>query len=540
MDVAPAHLSTSKPNKRAKLEGPKAKLSNNSQPGAVYSIFTKPTPRPLEVPLLPSLHVEDHISIASSVPSSSCTSPILRVGTAQPHAGSSREEAILVDSSPVRHIKAPRLGTTKARNHPKQEPNPPFLAFPSDSHVQGPQTSFSVQHSLLSRPGRVQSALVMNGSGLAAIHFPEMVEPDPTPLQVVTHSDHIAALEGLLKESNGHPAVQRLLDHARDAGNTPTQAHGDHLSWTEKWRPTVADQVLGNEDTSRYLRDWLAVLQLGGASFSSSVGPTTNPVDGKRQRKTGGSSSKPSAKRVVDRTIRRKRARVDSEDEEDNWIAPDSEDPYDFQTDGLEDEMLLVPTRQLADGQTPHITIASTTERFSFDDYLANTILLTGPSGSGKTAAVFACAAELGYEVFEVYPGIGRRGGAELERLIGDVGKNHLVNATEASNKPADKLKSRGPPAISSILDSLVITSSHNAAASSSVQGPSSHPFVGQSIVLIEEADILFKDDINFWTTTKSIIKDCHRPVIITCNGESTVLLLAYSHAIHQIPLLCR
>ncbi|EGO27518.1 hypothetical protein SERLADRAFT_446751 [Serpula lacrymans var. lacrymans S7.9] len=65
--------------------------------------------------------------------------------------------------------------------------------------------------------------------------------------------------------------------------------------------------------------------------------------------------------------------------------------------------------------------------RHDFTDLLTNTILLSGPPGCGKTAAVYACAEELGYEVFEVYPGIGRRNGASLDSLIGDVGKNHLI-----------------------------------------------------------------------------------------------------------------
>ncbi|KIY49206.1 hypothetical protein FISHEDRAFT_25929, partial [Fistulina hepatica ATCC 64428] len=59
---------------------------------------------------------------------------------------------------------------------------------------------------------------------------------------------------------------------------------------------------------------------------------------------------------------------------------------------------------------------------------LTNTMLLVGPFGSGKTAAVYACAEELGWDVFEVYPGVGRRNGANVENLVGDVGRNHIVH----------------------------------------------------------------------------------------------------------------
>lgn len=58
---------------------------------------------------------------------------------------------------------------------------------------------------------------------------------------------------------------------------------------------------------------------------------------------------------------------------------------------------------------------------------LTNTIVIVGPHGSGKTSSVYACAQELGFEVFEVYPGIGRRNGASVDGLIGEVGRNHIV-----------------------------------------------------------------------------------------------------------------
>jgi len=41
-----------------------------------------------------------------------------------------------------------------------------------------------------------------------------------------------------------------------------------------------------------------------------------------------------------------------------------------------------------------------------------------------------------------------------------------------------------------------------------------------QSLVLLEEVDILFKDDTNFWPTIVNFLKDCKRPVIFTCNGK--------------------
>ncbi|ORY80274.1 hypothetical protein BCR35DRAFT_259765, partial [Leucosporidium creatinivorum] len=60
---------------------------------------------------------------------------------------------------------------------------------------------------------------------------------------------------------------------------------------------------------------------------------------------------------------------------------------------------------------------------------LTNLILLKGPHGSGKTSTVHAVANELNWSVFEVYPGIGKRGAKDIERYVGDVGKNHMVRS---------------------------------------------------------------------------------------------------------------
>ncbi|XP_033827587.1 ATPase family AAA domain-containing protein 5 [Periophthalmus magnuspinnatus] len=51
------------------------------------------------------------------------------------------------------------------------------------------------------------------------------------------------------------------------------------------------------------------------------------------------------------------------------------------------------------------------------EDMLCNTVLITGPSGIGKTAAVYACAQELGFKIFEVNASSQRSGRLILSQL---------------------------------------------------------------------------------------------------------------------------
>ncbi|XP_074552897.1 ATPase family AAA domain-containing protein 5 [Halichoeres trimaculatus] len=62
------------------------------------------------------------------------------------------------------------------------------------------------------------------------------------------------------------------------------------------------------------------------------------------------------------------------------------------------------------------------------EDILCNTMLITGPSGVGKTAAVYACAQELGFKVFEVNASSQRSGRLILSQLK-EATQSHQVDS---------------------------------------------------------------------------------------------------------------
>lgn len=278
-----------------------------------------------------------------------------------------------------------------------------------------------------------------------------------------------------------------------------SSSNRDH--WCERYRPLRAAEVLGNEVEATYLRDWLSAMQVG------------------------------SGRRVIRKVSRPKKQFFDG------WIVDDI-GLFGCADDEDDDEELPEefeePNLPLGERPTAYPPL---TARFT------NTILLTGPHGCGKSAAVYAVATELDWEVFEVYPGIGKRTGANLMSLVGDVGKNHMVvkgGAKEEVDKKGviksffGQTKTNGSP--TRLNDSS--RGSVHVTIEMQRDKANGHDEVEfrQSLILIDEADILYAEEYTFWPAVVALIAESRRPVILTCNGEqnartrltATQILLKY------------
>jgi hypothetical protein len=354
-----------------------------------------------------------------------------------------------------------------------------------------------------------------------------------------------------------------------------------------------------------YLRDWLLALeiQVRPSVQSEQVPASQSSATTKASKRKKKDIQEKRPRRRIIREVdkkRLKRRRVDSDEESlDDWIVDDDE-PEDCFTDvppQSEDEIfsgrctdassdndesntasqvrggseiLIHSDPTIPNGApsgSPPRQQEPTKNDFSAAS-ITNCILLLGPPGAGKTAAVYACAEELGWEVFEVYPGIGRRSGGNLDSLVGDVGKNHIVG--RASTRPTcasprkvpasgfsenassldgensilgyfgsnhtfpveEPMDSRGaadgPAEASDMLrtDSRAMSPSvpgfgFIAAAAPQSSSNKSAPTARQSIILLEEVDILYAEDVNFWPTVVKLVKESMRPVVLTCNGTS-------------------
>ncbi|XP_026160120.1 ATPase family AAA domain-containing protein 5b [Mastacembelus armatus] len=217
------------------------------------------------------------------------------------------------------------------------------------------------------------------------------------------------------------------------------------------------------------------------------------------------------------------------------------------------------------------------------EEPLCNTTLITGPAGVGKTAAVYACAQELGFKVFEVNSSSQRSGRHVLAQLK-EATQSHLVETSGKDPlKPAYfnnyttscTPKSETLPGKTVHPKNLKSSSKKRAAQNGGCSGskgkanpatvtltnyfkmkaradhlhiggcsPSEKPDskkldipslvcdqtmpenkktkkTATSLILFEEVDVIFDDDAGFLAAVKTFMTTTKRPVILTTNDAS-------------------
>ena len=480
--------------------------------------------------------------------------------------------------------------------------NTPFPNRTSQ-HVRGPQSEFIVPPLHLGRLMRIEKIIDVDqvstpldlfgfGTNIMSQKDHHSRPPEPV-IQTIQPSNRDQYIKDIPDEYiSAHPAISYLIQQFTSSSTSRKLCPSQDL-WADKWRPRCADHVLGNEHHALYLRDWLSALELqlesrpespqklqSNSKLKTKAMTTVMNLETKNTKMKGNrdDNSKKGVKRPRPRVVRavhkirgRKKQRLDSDED---WIVnTDDEDTMEqdryaeeSEEDGEDDDVAfcrkqtLSRLRRVESSPAPPSTLLPSLPpinhpAMSVSD-LHNTLLLAGPPGSGKTAAVYACAKELGWDVFEVYPGVGKRSGQGLDQLVGEVGKNHLVrNAGTRKKDPEGKKNAfveifgktldmntndgteREPIEVEvdgdegrsgggkkSNIDFGFLVPSRSAETPNSdpnTKGQTSEqiPGVRQSMILLEEVDILFDEDRGFWTAAINIIKDCRRPVIITCNG---------------------
>ena len=273
--------------------------------------------------------------------------------------------------------------------------------------------------------------------------------------------------------------------------------------WSQRYAPRTADEVLGetNRENARLLKAWMEELDVKGPSRR----PVKTRVDKPRRRRGDGEFDDVLA----------------SDDDEES--APRM--TFGSRTGGggpsSDDDGRWSPRRPSSATTSPS---KGSTASSQFDP-LTNVILLCGPSGTGKTAAVSAVASQLGCDILELSSN-SQRSQYHVARELGEAAKYHVVDATQgatpacesikprASTSQPAKVKAKPKGALDSFFKPGGATKPAVVAAKPMTNGhaapPTRTPLVidadaakapsfRKTIFLLEDVDVLFRSDDQFW-----------------------------------------
>lgn len=317
-----------------------------------------------------------------------------------------------------------------------------------------------------------------------------------------------------------HKALRYVFERIPNTFSAFDRFECETQDWVHKYAPRTAESVLQQGQEVILLRDWLENLKV--TSVDSGDGRARDPLV---LRKFGSTASKRKRKRAEELD-----GFVISSDEEANQM----DEITDLEDNGSVSSYSKKSTIRGGNG-----AVGS-----SSCDRSANAVVISGPNGCGKTAAVYAVAQEIGFEVFEINAG-SRRNGKDILDKVGDMTRNHQVRhvpgketATSrednealaiASNNLKQDLESGRQGTMNNFFKASAAAKkkppSKISKPSPKKEAPKKQRNQKQSLILLEEVDVLFEEDKLFWATTLDLILQSKRPVIMTCTDEDLLPL---------------
>ncbi|QDS77164.1 hypothetical protein FKW77_001678 [Venturia effusa] len=326
-----------------------------------------------------------------------------------------------------------------------------------------------------------------------------------------------------------HPALFTMYAAIETSLSPFDKFECESQAWTQKYAPKCADEVLQQGKEAMVLRDWLKKSTISAVDKGSNRSTTGSHIISTKLK------TKPEKKK------KRKRP----EDLDDFLVSSGDELAESAELEALEDDS----AHGLRGSQERSLVRGGTQgDRGAIKS--CNAVLVSGPHGCGKTAAIYAVAKELGFEVFELNAG-SRRSGKDVLDKVGDMTENHLVQQVSKALSEKTNTKNEKPVGIEIIPDDspdvkqgsmtsffkpAVQKKKLNAKKSiAPVAVPKSiekeakkdqpRQEQKQSLILLEEVDVLFDEDKQFWLTVIALAAHSKRPIVMTCASENLVPL---------------
>lgn len=341
-----------------------------------------------------------------------------------------------------------------------------------------------------------------------------------------------------------HPALSKIYKSIATSLSAFDRSQCETQAWTQKYSPSSTVEVLQTGREALILKEWLQNSTVMAVESGSSDRPASH----------ASSTSKRSGSAKIDPSVKRKRKStkldgfiISSDEEEDDMTElsePEDEGLSSGRSQGLLKKTVI---------RSGHAAAGGSKDAAKF----CNGVVISGPHGCGKSAAVYAVAKELGFEVFEINSS-SRRSGKDIIEKVGDMTRNHLVQQshTRVSVEPIDEDAKRISDALDDDLRSgrqgtmnsffkvrqptkpkskarISVPTKDASISKLSVAPKAPTTKQKQSLILLEEVDVLYGEDKQFWATVMGLLLQSKRPIIMTCTDESAVPLQMLSlHAI--------
>ena len=333
-------------------------------------------------------------------------------------------------------------------------------------------------------------------------------------------------------DKSRHVGPSMLFDRMQSSLTAFDRFECESQDWAHKFAPQTADEVLQPGREALILRDWLrshAVNSVNTSGYDTGIPREDAFV----------------SKKLSTRVRKRKRKRVEALND---FVVSSGEEESEM--DELVDDYNDVPPGFSIDPKRTVIR-ARDAARLSAspndNEKPSNALVISGPHGCGKTAAAYAAARELNYEIFEINPGC-RRSGRDILDKVGELTRNHIVHQTcgaeldegsedgknmrllndtltpDRETRRQDTMNSFFMPKKETVKKISGKDKLHKGCATSEVKPQRNTQ--KQSMILLEEADVLFEEDKQFWSTTMELIRQSKRPVVMTCTDESMLPLV--------------
>ena len=316
----------------------------------------------------------------------------------------------------------------------------------------------------------------------------------------------------------GLPAVSRIFDSIKSFTSAFDRFECENEDWNTKYAPKRVADVLQPGFRMDLLREWLLSLTVNAVEGVNSHKEALKPMRKKKRRKLQG----------LDDFI------VDADEVEDDETSDSS---CDFHQSA--DQPTNNP--KYCEDLAKHRGFKTIRKLKSRNLRSTRAVIISGPHGCGKTAFVYAVAEELGFEVFEINSG-SRRSGRDVLDKVGDMTRNHLVNrgvGTEEELEVGDdnirvqeEIESGRQSAIQAFFKPQADKLASGMKTEKEPRKPAPDKSTEkatkqrQSLILLEEVDVLFEEDRNFWGTVVSLLESSRRPIVMTCTDDS---LLPYN-----------